>query len=282
MANIAHNVIAGKICVVTGASSGIGEGICLRLAELDAKVVAVARGQKKLEELVQKLQKDSSFVAADVTRREDVAKIFSEVGKRYHKDGRDGQVDVVVNCAGCMYFTLMKNGHFDEWEQQINVNCKGVVYMCGAALPSMMTRKSGHLINVSSDAAIQIFPALSVYGASKAFVHSFTQGLRAECVGTGVRVTELLPGDVRTNLVMTNSDKEAAEKVGVAINQLVGGDGKFDQMSVLNPRDIADAVVYALTAPPHVGVHQVVIEPVNQMWGDATSLDIKMTPSEAQ
>eukprot|EP00397_Hematodinium_sp_SG-2012_P048953 GEMP01056278.1.p1 GENE.GEMP01056278.1~~GEMP01056278.1.p1 ORF type:complete len:266 (+),score=65.91 GEMP01056278.1:112-909(+) len=262
--------IKGKVCVVTGASSGIGEGICLRLAELGVKVIAVARRENELRKLLELLGPHCSFVSADVSRRDSVLSIFSHAEEKY------GHVDIVINCAGCMYFTLTKNQHWDEWERQIDVNCKGVVNMCGGALPSMMKRKTGHLINISSDAALQIFPALTVYNASKAFVHSYTQGLRAECVGTGVRVTEILPGDVRTPLVMSNSDKEASEKVGVAIKEMVGGNGQFDQMAVLLPKDISDAVVYALTVPAHVGVHQLVIEPVNQMWGDATALDIKI------
>merc|ERR1711971_763832 len=141
--------------------------------------------------------------------------------------------------------------------------------------PYMLNRKSGHIVNISSDAARQTFPALTVYNASKAFVHEFTKGLRCECVGTGVRVSELQPGDVRTDLIMTNSDKEAAEKLGVAIGQKVGGgDGDaFDQNSVLNAKDIADAVKYALTAPPHVGVNEILIEPRDQMFGDPTSLN---------
>ena len=175
-----------------------------------------------------------------------------------------------------MFFTLMKNQHFDEWEQTIDINCKGTVNMCGAALPHMLSAGTGHVVNISSDAARTIFPALSVYNASKAFVQTFTKGLRAECVGTGLRVTDIQPGDVATNLIMKNSDQEAANKVGVKIGAVVG-DGAAEttdgRSSVLDASDVADVVIYSLTAPAHVGMHEVLIEPRDQMFGDPTSMN---------
>lgn len=180
-------------------------------------------------------------------------------------------MDILVNCAGVMYFTMMKNLHYDEWEQTVDINCKGVVNTCGAVFPIMLEAKTGHIINISSDAAKTIFPALSVYNASKAFVAVFSKGLRAECVGTGIRVTDVQPGDTATNLIMKNSDAEAAEKLGVGIGKVVGEGG--DRNAVLDPEDVANAVVYAVTAPPHVGVHEILIEPRDQMFGDPTAMN---------
>jgi NADP-dependent 3-hydroxy acid dehydrogenase YdfG len=185
-----------------------------------------------------------------------------------------GTVDIVINCAGVMYFTLTKNMRWDDWEQTIDVNCKGTVNSCGAALPYLLEKKAGHIVNISSDAARQTFPALTVYNASKTFVHEYSKGLRCELVGTGVRVTELQPGDVRTDLIVQNSDKEAAEKVGVAIGSKIGGE-EFDEStrnSYLDAADIASAVKYAITAPGHVGVNEILIEPRDQMYGDPTSM----------
>jgi len=262
--------IKGYVVLITGASSGIGEGVCRRMAEAGCKVVAVARSEDKLKKLCEEMGNESGYHLADLRSRAAVQEMEKEVVAKF------GVPDAIINCAGCMYFTLMKNQFFDDWENMIDINCKGLVNCCGVFLPAMMKRGKGHIVNISSDAALQVFPALTVYNASKAFVHSFTMGLRAECVGTGVRVTEILPGDVRTNLVMTNRDKEAAEKTGVAINELVGGDAdNFNPNGLLLPVDIANAIHYALTSPSHVGVHQIVIEPVDQMWGDATALDIK-------
>ena len=202
---------------------------------------------------------------ADVIDRAAVHEMVAGVIETHSK------IDLVVNCAGVMYFTLMKNLHYDEWEQTIDINCKGTVNVCGAVFPHMLSAKSGHIINISSDAAKTVFPALTVYNASKAFVATFSKGLRAECVGTGLRVTDIQPGDTATNLILQNSDQEAAEKMGVAIGKVVG-DGA-EKTSVLDPSDIADAVIYAFTAPAHVGVHELLIEPRDQMFGDPTAMN---------
>merc|ERR1712137_789423 len=156
-----------------------------------------------------------------------------------------------------MYFTLMKNLHYEEWEQTIDINCKGIVNVCGAALPSMLKTGAGHFVNISSDAARTLFPALTVYNASKAFINTFSRGLRAECVGTGVRVTDIQPGDTATNLVMKNTDKEAADKLGVVINDVACAGSPRE--SYLDPEDVAASVLYAVCSPAHVGVHELVI-----------------------
>ncbi len=160
----------------------------------------------------------------------------------------------------------------------MDVNCKGTMFSCGAAVPHMLSQKCGHIVNISSDAARQTFPALTVYNASKTFVHEFSKGLRCELVGTAVRVTELQPGDIRTDLIVNNKDTEAAEKVGVTIGKKIGGeDFNPSDESVrnfyLDPKDIADAVLYAVQAPGHVGVNEILIEPRDQMYGDPTSLN---------
>merc|ERR1712194_374906 len=185
-------------------------------------------------------------------------------------EDRLGRIDIVVNCAGVMFFTLMKNLHYDEWEQTIEVNCKGVVNVCGRTLPAMIKQGSGHFVNISSDAARTLFPALTVYNASKAFVNTFSRGLRAECVGTGVRVTDIQPGDTATNLIMQNSDQEAADKVGVTIGVKVGAGAPRE--FYLDPEDVAASVLYAVCAPAHVGLHEMVIEPRDQMYGDPTAM----------
>jgi len=265
--------LTGRVAMVTGASSGIGKGVACALAAEGATVVLCARRV----ELLEKLRND--IVAGggpgggpgrahpcpmDVTKRADVASAVAQA------EAEVGPISVLVNCAGVMYFTLMKNQHFDEWEQMIDVNCKGVVNCCGAVFAGMVKRKHGHVVNISSDAARTVFPALTVYNAAKAFVNVFSKGLRAESVGTGCRVTDIQPGDVATDLLMQNSDKEAADKVGVKIGEKIGKGA--ERSSVLDPEDIASAVLYALTAPKHVGVHEILIEPRDQMFGDPTAM----------
>ncbi|KAF4705937.1 hypothetical protein FOZ62_023828 [Perkinsus olseni] len=248
--------------------SGIGEGFARRLAAEGCKVALAARREDRLNKIVDELKQKgltAMAVATDVSSQDSVKSLFASV------EAQLGPVDIVVNCAGVMYFTLHRSQHWDEWERTIDINCKGVVYTSGAVLPSMLERKVGHIINISSDAATTIFPALSVYNASKAFVHVFSKSLRGETVGTGIRVTELQPGDVGTDLVVNNTDTDAANTIGVTIGKTIDGGG--DRNAVLDVSDIVDAGVFALTAPPHVGVNEILIEPRNQMYGDPTAIN---------
>jgi len=247
--------------VVFGASSGMGECIAKALAHAGASVVLCARRAEKLQHLASSL--GASYQVCDVADRARVAVVFSTLER----------VDIVVNCAGCMFFQLMKNQRFTEWDAMISANVVGTTNVCGLAVAKMLPQKAGHIVCISSDAAIQTFPALTVYNASKAYTHALLTGIRAECVGTGIRVTEIQPGDVRTELVMTNGDKEAADKVGVSIGTLCGG-ADPDANSVLAVEDVADAVLFALGAKPSVAVNTILIEPRDQMWGDPTSLAV--------
>lgn len=168
----------------------------------------------------------------------------------------------LVHMTGVMYFTNMKNLHEDEWERTVDVNCKGTMFGIGAVLGGMVERGSGHIVNISSDAGRRIFPSLAVYCASKYFVEAMSEGLRRELVGTGLRVTTIQPGDCATDLVMNNTDKEAAEEQGVTIGVKVGTGSTENQ--VLQPKDIAAAVLYAVSAPSHVAINEVLVEPRDQ------------------
>jgi len=257
--------LSGKVGVVTGASSGIGLAVSRALAADGMRVIMVARNQLKLQAAAESIPGAISM-PCDVVNRSATHTLIDKVIQQYEK------VDVLANCAGVMYFTLLRNLHYQEWEDTIDVNCKGVVNMSGAVLPKMVTARSGHIINISSDAAKQLFPALAVYNASKAFVNIFSKSLRAECVGTGIRVTDVQPGDTATDLIMRNTDTEAAGKVGVDIGSVVGVG--FERASILDPSDIASAVLYAIKCPGHVGIHEILIEPRDQMFGDPTQMGI--------
>lgn len=259
--------LAGKVGIVTGASSGIGLATARALAKEGATVVMVSRSTEKLEAAMKEANvPNAEILACDVSNSADVHAMITGLVERH------GQLDVVVNCAGVMYFTLMRNLLYDQWKQTIDTNCTGTVNLCGAILPHMLGNKAGHIVNVSSDAAKQVFPALAVYNASKAFVNIFSKSLRAECVGTGIRVTDIQPGDTATNLIMKNTDLEAASKVGVTVGVKVG-EG-FDRGSFLDADDVADSIVYAITAPQHIGVHEILIEPRDQMYGDPTAMGV--------
>ncbi|MGB8687049.1 MAG: SDR family oxidoreductase, partial [Microcoleus sp.] len=203
-------------------------------------------------------QGGACFVApTDVSQREQVLGLVGTVMERY------GRVDVLINAAGVMFYTFMENGVFEEWARTIDVNITGVVNCIGAVLPVFIRQKSGHIINVSSDAAKMPFPGLAVYCASKAFVTTLSQNLRKELRGKGIKVTDVQPGDVRTDLVRTNSDTKALEALGIN-PQFKVGHGWGSDSQLLSPFDIADCIVGAIMAKPNVGINEVLIEPRDQ------------------
>lgn len=167
-----------------------------------------------------------------------------------------------ADITGVMYFTNMKNLHEDEWERTVDVNCKGTMFGVGAVLGGMIERGSGHIVNISSDAGRRLFPSLAVYCASKFFIETMSEGLRREIVGTGVKVTTIQPGDCATDLVVNNTDMEAAEEQGVSIGVKVGAGATPNQ--VLQPADVAAAVLYAVSSPPHVAINEILVEPRDQ------------------
>ncbi len=231
---------------MTGASSGIGAATAKMLSGEGAKVALAARREEALREVRAGLPDgaESLVHAADVTDRGQVRAL---VGRT---EDELGPVDALVNCAGVMYYTLMKNVREDEWDRTVEVNCKGAMNCVGAVLPGMMERGRGHIITISSDAGRVVFPGLAVYSASKFFVEALSKGLRLETAGTGVKVTTVLPGNVATDLLDLSGDEEALERFG----QPTGA-------QVLDPEDVATSVVYALSQPDHVAVNEVLVEP---------------------
>lgn len=247
---ISHPVLrplANRVAVVTGASSGIGEAIARKLAESGATVVLAARNLDKLEKIRNELVIQGNIVAAvkvDVTKSTDLKRLVEQTEEMF------GSIDILVNSAGVMYYTMMKNFHLEEWERQVDVNCKGVMNSIGAFLPGMLRQESGHIINISSDAGRKVFPGLTVYSASKFFVEALSQGLRLETANTGVKVTTIQPGDVRTSLFQLTTDEEAKNEFAQTNEELF-----------LEPDDIANAVLYAVTQPRNCSVNEILIEP---------------------
>ena len=186
----------------------------------------------------------SIVVATDVTDREGVRELVARAEREL------GPVDFLVNCAGVMYYTLMKNLREEEWERTVEVNCKGALNCVGAVLPGMLFRGRGHVVTISSDAGRKVYAGLAVYSASKFFVEALSQGLRLETVGTGVRVTTIQPGNVDTGLVGLSDDEDALRLYGEPTGA-----------RVLDPEDVAASVVYALSQPEHVGVNEILVQP---------------------
>ena len=239
-------VLRERVVVVTGASSGIGAAVAKMLSEEGAKVVLAARREDALLGVQPGLEDGVGSVvhATDVTDRGQVGALVERA------EAELGPVDALVNCAGVMYFTLMKNVREEEWERTVEVNCKGALNCVGAVLPGMLERGRGHIVTISSDAGRVVFPGLAVYSASKFFVEALSKGLRLETAGTGVKVTTIQPGNVATELLELSGDEEALERYG----QPTGG-------KVRDPEDAARSVIYALSQPEHVAVNEVLVEP---------------------
>ena len=216
------------------------------LARGGADVSIAARRLDALREVQAGLVEGSRSiaVAADVTDREEVRELVARTEREL------GPVDILVNCAGVMYYTRMQNLREEEWERTVEVNCKGALNCVGAVLPGMLSRGRGHIVTISSDAGRKVYAGLAVYSASKFFVEALSQGLRLETAGTGVRVTTVQPGNVDTGLVDLTTDGEALRLYGEPTGA-----------RVLDPEDVAASVVYALSQPDHVGVNEILVQP---------------------
>ncbi|KAH9241332.1 hypothetical protein K456DRAFT_1822784 [Colletotrichum gloeosporioides 23] len=239
--------LAGKVAVVTGASSGIGAAVAAGLAKEGAHVALAARRPEALEGVKAKLAGTGGKVLihkTDVTKREDVESLMQTATEKL------GPVDILVSCAGVMYFTMMANNHTEEWERTVDVNCKGLLHCLSSTVPGMLGRGKGHIVAISSDAGRKVFPGLGVYSASKFFVEATLQSLRLETAGTGLRVTSIQPGNVATDLLSMSTDAEALKKFG-----------EPSGAKVLNAEDVASSIVYAVCQPEHVAVNEVLIEP---------------------
>lgn len=238
--------ISGKVIVITGASSGIGEAAATLLAERGAKIVVGARRTERLEKLVAGIKAkggDARFKAADVSKRDDMKALVDYAKAEY------GRVDVIVNNAGVMPLSLMSALKVDEWDRMIDVNIRGVLNGVAAVLPDMKARGSGQIINVASTAAHAVVPAGAVYCATKYAVWAISDGLRQE--NTDLRVTVISPGVVTTELGNDISDSGAKEA-------LAGF-----RKSALTPDVIARAIAYAVDQPDDVDVSEVIVRPTS-------------------
>ncbi|AXJ42083.1 SDR family oxidoreductase [Staphylococcus aureus] len=229
-------VLTDKIAVVTGAGSGIGEAIATLLHEEGAKVVLAGRNKDKLQNVANQLAQDSvKVVPTDVTKKEEVDELIKMAQQTF------GGLDIVINSAGQMLSSKITDYQVDEWDSMIAVNIKGTLYTAKAALPTMLEQSSGHLINIASISGFEVTKSSTIYSATKAAVHTITQGLEKELAKTGVKVTSISPGMVDTAITATYNPTDRKK---------------------LEPQDIAEAVLYALTQPKHVNVNEITVRPV--------------------
>ncbi|ETI36957.1 hypothetical protein F441_16914 [Phytophthora nicotianae CJ01A1] len=247
--------LSGKVAVVTGASGGIGAAIALELVNAGAKVTIGARRLEALENVKADIEAKTGqsgnvlIVLADVTSPEQMQNLVDKAEEAF------GPVDILVNNAGVMHVQLMKNVDQDSWERMIEINCKGILNGVAAVLPGMLARKSGHIVNISSDAGRKVFAGLGVYSATKMFIEGISQALRLENCGSGLRVTSIQPGDVTTSLV---DHANAVSGVDEEATKMFNDEPECEE---LQSEDVSRAVLYAVMQPPHVAVNEVLVQP---------------------
>ncbi|TWC34118.1 NADP-dependent 3-hydroxy acid dehydrogenase YdfG [Pseudomonas sp. SJZ079] len=243
------NNISGKVVVITGASSGLGEITARHLAALGASVVLGARRKENLDSIVSEITAKGGKAVAFTTDVSVPAQVNALIQGALDSFGR---IDVLVNNAGFMAIAPMAQGRTDEWERMIDINIKGVLYGIAAALPHMQKQNSGHIINIASVAGIKVFaPGGTVYSGTKYAVRAITEGLRME-VGGNIRTTIISPGAVDSELKHGSSDEASSKAVKDFYQQAIPSDS------------VARAIAYAIEQPAEVEINEVVLRPTMQ------------------
>ena len=245
-----HHNIEGKVVVITGASSGLGEATARLLSAQGASVVLGARRIDRLRVLADELSRRGGkalAVPTDVIQCDQVKRLVDAAVQTY------GRIDVMINNAGLMPQALLERLKIDEWNQMIDVNIKGVLYGIAAALPYMKQQKAGHFINVSSVAGHRVGPGFAVYAATKYAVRALSEGLRQEVKPYNIRTTVISPGAVATELPNTVTDPQAAERIR-----------KFYAEVAIPAESFARAVAFAMSQPEEVDVNEILFRPTRQ------------------
>jgi NADP-dependent 3-hydroxy acid dehydrogenase YdfG len=242
--------LAGRVAVVTGASSGIGEATAMALSRAGATVALAARRRDRLEALADRLPGPSSIHAVDLTD-EAAARSFVEAAHAEH-----GGLHVLINNAGLMLLGPVNDADISEWRRMLEINLWAMLICTHAALPLIESSGGGDIVNVSSVSGKRADAGAAVYNLTKFGVQGFSEALRQEALHVGVRVTVVAPGFVETELqghnvnpVVLHAMARSREEIG----------------EVLQPEDIADAILYAVTRPPHVCVNDVLVRPTRQL-----------------
>ena len=239
------------IVFVTGATAGFGAAIARRFAREGHQVVAAGRRRERLEALRAEIGERLHPVALDVRDRDAVHAAFEALPEGFR------ELDVLVNNAGvALGREPAQQASLDDWDAMVDTNVKGLMYCARAALPAMVARNHGHIVNIGSVSSHYPYPGGNVYGATKAFVHQFSLNLRADLLGTAVRVTDVMPGMVagtEFSEVRFHGDKALAAKNYAGVEAMVAD-------------DVADAVHWVATRPAHVNVNFIEVMPVSQAF----------------
>jgi len=242
--------IAGKVVVITGASSGLGEATARHLSALGATVVLGARRADRIDALTAEIVKaggNAIAVATDVTDAVQVQRLVDAAVERF------GRIDVMLNNAGLMPHSPLERRKIADWDRTIDVNIKGVLYGIAAALPHMQRQNSGHFINVSSVAGHKVRPAGAVYSATKTAVRVISEGLRQEVKRWNIRTTIISPGSLATELPQSITEPDIAKNVG-----------DFYQEYALPADSFARVVAFAMSQPEDVDINEILFRPTRQ------------------
>lgn len=244
-----NNNISGKVVIITGASSGIGMATAKLLASQGAVLSLAARRKDKLDALVAEIQEAGGKACAfktDVSNRSDMESLVAGTIAAF------GRIDVFFNNAGIMPLSMLESSRYEEWEQMIDVNIKGVLHGIGAALPHFKEQKSGHFINVSSVAGHIVAPSSAVYSGTKFAVRAISEGLRQEVKPYNIRTTTISPGSVESELMHGIKDQDIKSMIS--------------QIAVMSipAESIARAVAYVIEQPSEVDVNELIIRPTSQ------------------
>ena len=241
--------LEGRVAVVTGASSGIGEATAIALAEAGAAVALAARREDKLERIAERIERPTFVRRLDVSDEEQVRPFMADVHQQL------GRLDILVNNAGVMLLGPVAGADTEEWRRMVAVNLLGLLYCTHAALPLIGQGGGGDIVNVSSVAGRRADAGAAVYNMTKFGVHAFSEALRQEALHADIRVTTVAPGFVDTELQGHNENpvvQRAMRKTREQIGQVLEG------------TDVAAAIVNAVTRPRHVCVNEIVVRPTRQ------------------
>lgn len=247
--------LKGKIVLITGASSGIGKATAVALAEEGVNLILIARRKEKLSELAEdlknKFQTESLIISADVTKRHEITTVIEQLSAPWNA------VDILINSAG-LALGLQKFQDYDinDIETMFQTNVMGLMYVTIPILKGMISRKSGHIINLGSIAGRDVYPNGSIYCATKFAVLALTRGMKMDSLGDNIRISTIDPGMVETDFsnIRFKGDTERAKKVYQGLQPLVA-------------EDIADTIRWVTTRPPHMNINEVVMMPTDQASG---------------
>ncbi|MFN6561847.1 MAG: SDR family oxidoreductase [Nostoc sp. ChiSLP01] len=244
--------LENQIILITGASSGIGTACAKIFAGAGAKLILAARRLERLQQIADTLTQDFNtevhLLELDVRDRSAVESAISNLPPSW------SDIDILINNAGLSRgLDKLYEGSFTDWEEMIDTNIKGLLYLSRYVVPGMVSRGRGHVVNLGSIAGHQTYPGGNVYCATKAAVRAISEGLKQDLLGTPVRVTSVDPGMVETEFseVRFHGDTERAKKV-------------YQGVTPLTPDDIADVIFFCVTRSPHVNINEVVLMPVDQ------------------